>query len=329
MSTNAFAERAKSILFNLKECLTSYDALYDAFNMRGYLRHLPTPLFLRLYIRRVFGHSIDLKHPKTFNEKLQYLKLHDHNPLYTQLADKYAVRAYVADKIGGEYLIPLIGVWDSPDEIDFDQLPEQFVLKATHDSGSIYVCRDKKTRACVCKDKKIIAFEDVKKQLAEALSRNFYCTSREWPYKNIRPRIICERYIAECDGADLKDHRFFCFDGTPKAVSIDIDTLTNHRRNFYNPQWERLPCALGYPAAPDTVIPKPENFDDMLRIAGELSKGIPHVRVDLYNIGGKIYFAELTFFHANGSQKFTPPEWDVTFGDWLSLDNVYDRRAEK
>ena len=201
MSTNAFAERAKSILFNLKECLTSYDALYDAFDMRGYIQRLPTPLFLRLYIRRFSSHSIHLRHPKTYSDKIQYLKLHDRNPLYTQLADKYAVRAYVADKIGEEHLIPLIGVWDSPNEIDFEQLPEQFVLKATHDSGGVFICRDKKS----------FPLEKVRARLEQVMQRNYYYHFREWAYKDIRPRIICEKYISECDTGDLRDYKIFLF----------------------------------------------------------------------------------------------------------------------
>lgn len=250
----------------------------------------------------------DLKSPKTYNEKLQWLKLNDKHSEYTIMVDKYEAKEYVKKIIGKEYIIPTLGVWDNFDEIDFDKLPNQFVLKTTHDSGGIVVCKDKTK----------LDLNVARKKLEKSLQHNFFYEHREYPYKDVKPRIIAEKFMVDESGTELKDYKFFCFDGIVKMLFVATDRPFDTRFDFYDMDFKHLPFKQGHPLA-TKEIRKPNGFEEMKRIASTLSKGIPHVRVDLYDINGKIYFGELTFFHFSGNVPFEPKEWDYKIGEWLKL----------
>ena len=264
--------------------------------------------YLRLVFRCKMGKKLDLEHPVTFNEKLQWLKLYYRRPEFTSYSDKYEVRKYAAEKIGEEYLIPCIGVWNGPEEIDFSSLPEQFVLKTTHDSGGVLII----------KDKAAMDEEEIKKKLHKMLKRKYDMYLREWVYRDIRPRIIAEPFITDESGTELKDYKFFCFNGKVKAMFIASGRQGDFRKDFFDENFNHLPLIRRHPNA-DITPAKPENFEEMKRLASILSEGIPHVRVDFYNVRGKIYFGEMTFFSNGGMGKFEPEEWDTIFGSWLEL----------
>lgn len=277
---------------------------------------LPDKLFLAIKFRMHMGYWMSFRNPETFNEKLQWLKLHDRRPEYSTMVDKYAVKKYVADIIGEEYIIPTLGVWERGEDIDWDMLPDRFVLKCTHDSGDLIICEDKS------KLDKAATIE----KLDKGLKVNYFYHGREWPYKSVPRRIIAERYI-EGEGDGLAEYKFFCFDGEVKVLYVVTGRSTEDVRfDFYDPDFKHLDIKnYNYYdivqekslSAPD--LPKPDNLDLMRQLAEKLSKGIPHVRVDLYNAGGKIYFGEMTFYHSCGIVPFHPAEWDHTLGSWLTL----------
>ena len=276
-------------------------------------RRIVTPEFiLKKRFKERVGYSLNLDNPKTFNEKLQWLKLHDHNPLYTTMVDKYAVKKYVADKIGEQYIIPTLGVWEHFDEIDFDKLPNQFVLKCTHDSGSVVGVPDKS------KMDKAVA----KEKLENGLRYNYYYWSYEWTYKNVPPRIIAEKFMVDESSGDLKDYKVFNFNGIPKAIQVDYDRFTNHKRNIYDAEWKYIDMSIEYPTDANRQIAKPKNLETMLELAGKLSEGIPHARTDFYIINDEIYFGEITFYHGAGLEHFMPEKYDDVFGEWIKLPNV-------
>lgn len=265
-------------------------------------------LYLKLIFPIYLGEKLNLSNPRTYNEKLQWLKLNDKNPIYTKLVDKYEVRKYIADTIGEEYLIPLIGVWDKFEDIDFNKLPNQFVLKCTHDSGGVVICKDKTK----------FNFQAAKKKINSSLRRNFFYSGREWPYKNIKPKIICEKYLVDNDGVDLKDYKFFCFDGNPKFMYVASEREIKTKFDFFDLEFNQLPIKQHYDNS-NKKIEKPENFEEMIELSKLLSKGISHVRVDFYNIKGKIYFGELTLYHFSGLVKFEPSEYDLILGEFIDL----------
>ncbi|GHV12784.1 glycosyl transferase [Spirochaetia bacterium] len=274
-----------------------------------FARILTDKCFIKLKYSLLLKKKLNLKNPQTYNEKLQWLKLYDRKPEYTIMADKFEVRKYIADTIGEDYLIPLLGIWDSFDDIDFDKLPAQFALKCTHDSGSVIICHDKNN----------FNKEEARKNITKSLKCNYFFHSREWCYKNIKPRIIAEKYLIDESGVELKDYKIFCFNGEPKIIKVDFNRFIDHKANFYSIQWEYLPITSNYPPDKDIIIKKPETLDLMLDLAGKLSSSLPHVRVDFYVIDKKIYFGELTFFHASGHTRFAPPEWDAIIGSWMKL----------
>lgn len=275
-----------------------------------FFRIIPDDIWLKIQYRRHIGKRLNLKNPVTFNEKIQWLKLHDRNPLYTKLVDKYEVRQYVADIIGEEYLIPLLGVWENFDDIDFDKLPKQFVLKCTHDSGGLVVCKNKA-------DLNISA---VKKKMNSCLKFNYYWALREWPYKNVKPRIIAEKYMEDESGYELKDYKIFCFDGIPKALFIATDRGIHETKfDFFDAELNHLPMKQHYPNNPNIKIPDPDGVKKMFELAHVLTKDFKHCRADFYDINGRIYFGELTFSHFSGMQPMEPPEWDEKFGNWIDI----------
>ena len=252
----------------------------------------------------------NLIYPKTYNEKLQWLKLNDIHPEYSQMVDKYEAKEFVRGIIGDEHIIPTLGIWNTLDEIDFTKLPNQFVLKTTHDSGGVVVIKDKSS----------MDMKAVRKKIEKSLNNNFFYQHREYPYKNIKPRIIAEKFMVDESGTELKDYKFFCFDGEPKMLFVATDRPFDTRFDFFDTDFHHLPFKQGHPLA-SKEIKKPKGFDEMLEMAKKLSKGIPHVRVDLYDINGNIFFGELTFFHFSGNVPFEPEEWDYIIGEWLKLPN--------
>ena len=269
-------------------------------------------LYIQIYYFAHFKKFCNLKKPNTYNEKLNWLKLHDHNPLYTTLVDKYEAKEYVAQIIGNEYIIPTLGVWDSFDDIDFDKLPNQFVLKCTHDSEGLVIVKDKNKL-----DKKA-----AKEKIEAALKQNFYYIGREWPYKNVKPRIIAEQYMEDHVDGELRDYKFFCFDGEPKAMYIASDRASDHVKfDYYDLKFNHLDIKQKYPHAQE-ALRKPVTFEKMIDFSKILSKGFPHVRVDFYEVDGHLYFGELTFYHLSGFIPFEPDRWDKVFGDWLKLPNA-------
>lgn len=271
---------------------------------------LPDKEFSELrYAMRFEGRLPNWDNPLSFNEKLQWLKLYDRRREYTNLVDKYEVKRYISNTIGEEYLIPTLGVWERFEDINFAKLPCQFVLKCTHDSGTVLIV----------KDKDLLDVNTIKATFEKALNRNFYQESREWPYKDVQPRIIAEEYIVDESGVELKDYKVFVFNGQAKLIQVDFDRFQCHKRNLYTTDWEYIDLMIEYPTEPKRKIEKPSQLSQMLKIAEKISKGMPHVRVDLYSVKDKIYFGEMTFYHGSGMEKFEPEEWNYTLGEWITL----------
>lgn len=271
----------------------------------------PDGIWLRVLYRIKMHRKLHLRRPCLYTEKLQWLKLHDRNPLYSILVDKYEVKKYVKEHLGEEYIIPNYGVWNHFDEIDFDKLPNQFILKCTHDSGNVWICKDK------AKFDKAAARE----KLEESLKHNFFWWTREWPYKNVKGRIIAEKYMTDDnnEGGGLTDYKFYCFNGEPKLVLVATGRFTGQMFfDFYDTEWNRIPLVWDMPNS-NINHPKPLNFEMMLKACSVLSKGIRHIRVDLYNISGKVYFGECTFYDDGGFCFFNPEEWDGKLGDMIKL----------
>ncbi len=273
--------------------------------------YLSDKLYLKIRFWLRVGYWPNLDNPKSFNEKLNWLKLHDIHPEYTRMVDKVTAKEYVAGIIGSEYIIPTLGVWNSVDDIDWDSLPQQFVLKNTGDSGGIVVCKDKSS----------LDIEAAKAKLVKKSETNYYKYNKEYPYKDLSPRIIAEEYMEDESGYELKDYKIFCFDGEPKYLFVATDRQKkgeDTKFDFFDLEWNHLPVTNGHPNNP-LPIDKPQNFNEMIEIARKLSVGKTHVRVDLYNIRGKIYFGELTFFHWSGMVAYNPREWDYKFGEYIKL----------
>ena len=267
-------------------------------------------IYIKLLFRLAMGYKLDLKNPKTYSEKLQWLKLHDHNPKYTKLVDKLAVKEIVKEKIGEQYVIPTLGVWERPEDIDWNNLPNQFVLKTTHGGGN--------TGVVICKDKGSFNEGKAIEKLKESLKQDLYRKLREWPYKDVPRRIIAEKYI-EAENNDLPDYKFFCFDGEVKALFIGTERGSGDVKfDYFDAEFNHLDLMQAHPMS-GKELPKPIHFEEMKQIAGNLSRGIPHVRIDLYNVNGSIYFGEYTFYHHGGITPFHPKEWDDIFGSWITL----------
>lgn len=278
----------------------------------------PDKLYLHLLFRCKMGYWMDFDKPKTFCEKLQWLKLYNRDPLYTTLVDKFAVKKWVADKIGEEYVIPMLGAWNNANEIDFESLPNQFVLKTTNGGGGDVV---------ICKDKPKFDKKNAAKHLNQGLKKGIYNKLREWPYKNVPPRIIAEKYIDfekssnNKDSSDLIDYKFFCFNGIPKFCQVIRNRNTKETIDFYDMDWNHMPFVGLNPVAKNGLNPvaMPKNLKKMISICEKLSEEFPFIRVDLYNVDGKIYFGELTFYPASGFGVFEPDEWNYKLGDMIKI----------
>lgn len=276
----------------------------------AYMHLIPEEWYLRRRFKRELGYSLDLDTPRTFNEKLQWLKLHDRNPQYARMVDKYEAKKYVAELIGEEYIIPTLGVWNHFDEIDFEKLPEQFVLKCTHDSGSIAICKDKKTF-----DKKV-----ARKKIEQGLRYNyFYAGGFEWPYKNVKPRIIAEKYMVDESRMELKDYKIHNFNGKPKFIEVDYDRFREHKQIFYSTDWEKLEYARSYAIEKGREIERPQALEEMLVLAKKLAKGHNYLRTDFYSIEEELYFGEMTFYPAAGFGPWYPQDIDEKLGECLNI----------
>ncbi|MBI0577475.1 glycosyl transferase [Neobacillus cucumis] len=284
-------------------------------NWKGYMNWLPDKIYLNImYISRM-KKKLDLKHPKSFNEKLQWLKIYDRHPKYIQMVDKYEVKKYIKEKVGSEYIIPTYGVWNSFDDINFEMLPDQFVLKCTHDCGGLVICRDKRT----------FDIEAARNKINSCLKRNYFYNGREWPYKNIKPRVIAEKYMEDPTSIVLKDYKFYCFNGKPGFVQLSegMERHSTASMAFLTLEWERLPFERSDFLRINNIPSKPLNFELMKSLAEKLSEGHLFLRVDLYEINGKVYFSELTFSPTSGFIPIKPIEYDEQIGRLLALPNKY------
>lgn len=275
---------------------------------------LPDELYLKVKFRQLMGKKLNLKNPQTFSEKLQWLKLYNRRPEYTTMVDKYAAKDYVAKIIGEEYIIPTLGVWDRPENIEWDKLPNQFVLKCTHDSGGLVICRDKSNL-----DK-----EAAVTKLHKTLKQNYFRKWREWPYKNVPRRIIAEKYIEPTpDLKDLLDYKFFCFNGEPQYCQVISGRNTKMCCDFFDKDWNHQPFHEPklYPFS-DVPPEKPSKYEEMWNLARCLAKDKPFSRIDFYEVKGHVYFGEITFFPTTGMGGFQPEEYDLAFGNMIQLPYV-------
>lgn len=278
---------------------------------KGWLNWVPDSLYLKVLYRVIMGRKLNLKNPKEYNEKLQWLKLNDRKPEYSTMVDKYEVRGYIGDLLGDKYLIPCLGIYDSVDDIDIDALPDKFVLKCTHDSGSVEICKDKSS----------FDIEGARHRLSQAMKRNYYATYREWPYKYVKPRIIAEGYL-EGDGGDLKDYKVMCFNGEAKIIEVHENRFVEgkvHTQTFYDREWNIVPLTQIETVTVDRPGERPRQLDEILRLSELIAKNMYHARIDWYIEGDKIYFGEITFFDGSGFESFSTPEMERMLGDMINL----------
>lgn len=278
---------------------------------KGWLNWVPDSLYLKVLYRVIMGRKLNLKNPKEYNEKLQWLKLNDRKPEYSTMVDKYEVRGYIEDLLGDKYLIPCLGIYDSVDDIDIDALPDKFVLKCTHDSGSVEICKDKSS----------FDIEGARHRLSQAMKRNYYATYREWPYKYVKPRIIAEGYL-EGDGGDLKDYKVMCFNGEAKIIEVHENRFVEgkvHTQTFYDREWNIVPLTQVETVTVDRPGERPRQLDEIIRLSELIAKDMYHARIDWYIEGDKIYFGEITFFDGSGFESFSTPEMERMLGDMIKL----------
>ena len=281
-----------------------------ALKRRRLLNFIPDKIYLKLMYYVRMGKKLNLNNPKTFNEKLQWLKLYDRKDIYNKMVDKYEVKKYIAEIIGEEYIIPTLGIYNKFDEINFDILPEQFVIKCTHDSGGIVICDDKSH----------FDLEKAKNKIKNSMKKNYFYDGREWPYKNIEPRIIIEKYMKDHKENDLFDYKIMCFNGIPKYTFVYSERFseTGVKATFFDNSWNELNFSRKFGKS-DKMINKPLNHNKMLELSKKIASNIPFVRIDWYEVNGKLYFGEITFFPSSGFGKFEPEEWDMKLGNMIDL----------
>lgn len=284
---------------------------FNVLRSHGLCKHMPDEEYLKRLFKIKVGKNLDLENPVTFNEKLQWLKLHDRNPLYPILVDKYAVKGWVSERIGSEHVIPTYGVWKRFSHIEFDALPERFVLKCTHDSGGLVICSNRSE----------FDYHSARRIIERSLRRNYYWVAREWPYKEVAPRVIAEEYIqSDCDCESIYDYKVLCFAGVPKLIELHKGRFVNHTQDWYDTSWNRL--AIQQPNIPissneDTA---PLFLEEMLELSAKLSNGLPHVRVDWYHSGEKLLFGEMTLYDGAGLEPFLNEDDDIMIGNMINLD---------
>ena len=306
--------RLKTMIRVLKDPDQLWKLLFGKLVSKDMLKWMPDTVYLKLRYRQLLGEKLNLHNPRTFTEKLQWLKLHDRKMEYIKLVDKYDVREHIAEVLGEEFLIPCLGLWERIDDIDFEALPASFVLKGTHDSGSVIICRDKSS----------FDIEDAKKKLSMSLKRNLFWQGREWPYKSLKPRIIAEKFMQTSDDQDLIDYKFFCFNGEPKFLYIS-QGLSDHRTahiSYASFDWKKEPFYRNDFPQFEELPQKPQTFDEMVKFSKILAKDYPFIRVDFYEINGCLYFGELTFYPGAGFTKFYPEEWNEKLGSWITLPDI-------
>lgn len=264
--------------------------------------------YLKFMYKLKMNKKLNLDNPQTFNEKMQWLKLNDRNPEYTKMVDKYEVKEYVASIIGNEYIIPTIGIWDKFEEIDFNELPDKFVLKCTHDSGGLVICNNKK----------FFDFKKAKSKINKCLKKNYFFVWREWSYKNVKPRIIAEKYMVDESGIELKDYKLFCFNGKVKIILVCSNRFEELHETFFDNEWNILQLKRPNHEV-DKNIKQPLNFEKMKSAAEKIAQGKKFVRIDFYESGKKMYFGEITFYPASGFNGFEPEEWDLELGNLIDI----------
>lgn len=297
----------------LKVYLENPGKLVLRIGKNSFLKYLDDERYLKLSYRINTGKSLNLSNPETFNEKVQWLKIHDRKKIYTSLADKYEAKEIIKNIIGKEYIIPTLGVWDKYEDIDFKKLPEKFVLKCTHDSGGLVICRNRKE----------INYSEIEKKIKESLKKNYYWSGREWPYKNIKPRILAEKLMGENEKKGLRDYKFFCFSGIPKMLYVS-EGLENHATaniSFYDLHGNEMPFYRKDYKPFGKKLTLPDNFPEMVEVAEKLARFVdnPFVRIDLYSVDNQIYFSEITFSPCGGNIPFEPEEWDKRLGEWICI----------
>lgn len=293
----------------IKKYLDNPFRLVMKFSQSPIMRRMDDRTYLKFIYRGLTGNTLHLDPPVTLNEKLQWLKLYDRRPEYATMVDKHLVKDYVANIIGQEHIVKTLGVWDSFDQIDFDALPEQFVLKCTHDSGGL----------AICKDKAHFDKEKARKKIEACMAQEYFFRAREWPYKFVEKKIIAEEYLSDGENADLPDYKIHCFGGEPKLILVCRDRYSRMTEDFFSEKWEHLPMKRPNHPAASQPIPAPECLEEMLELARVLAKDIPFVRVDFYQVGNRVYFGELTFYPTSGFGQFEPDDWDARLGAWLLL----------
>lgn len=271
-------------------------------------KHMSDKRYIKWVYRLTNGEKLNLDNPMTFNEKMNWIKLYDRNPQYTTMAGKYTAKEFVSKRLDStEIIVPCLGLYNHFDEIDFDKLPQQFVIKTTHDSSGVVVCRDKSK----------LNIEEAKKKIEKSLKRDFFMVSREWPYKDIQHKVIVDQFIDNHTDHEMTDYKFWCFNGEPKVVYV-TNKGKSIRENFYDMDWNILDIDHGFPRS-KPEFEKPEALEEMKRIASRLSEGIPFLRVDFFYVDGHIWFGECTFFDWGGMRAFKSKEWEKKLGDWISL----------
>lgn len=274
------------------------------------LNFLSDESYIKLVYRARMGEKINLENPKTFNEKINWLKIHNRKQEYIKMVDKCEAKKYAENIIGEEYIIPTLGVYEKFEDIDFEKLPNQFVIKCTHDSGGVFIVKNKSE----------MNIKEARKKINNSLKHNYYYAMREWPYKDVKPRIIIEKYMESSKEEGIKDYKIFCFNGEPKFTLVCSNRNgRNKNTDFYDLEWNLLPFTRARHNNSKNGIEKPNKYDEMIKIARNLSKDIPFVRVDLYEINNQIFFGELTFFPSGGFEGFSPKEWDEKLGNWIEL----------
>lgn len=294
----------------LKAFINDKSFRFSCFEALGFCNNLDDEQYLKRAYKAHTGAELNLNNPVGYTEKLQWLKLYNRNPGYSTMVDKASAKEFAAMTIGREFIVPSIGVYDDFADIDIDALPERFVIKCTHDSNSTIVCKDKDS----------FDFPAAEKKLRGKMKINYYLRGREWPYKSIKPRIIIEQYLKDEKDGELRDYKFFCFNGEPKVLYITQGRGVSEPTvaDFFDMDFNHLDMRIDHETA-DVLPHKPLNFELMKELAAKLSDKIPHVRVDFYEVNGRVFFGEMTFFHCSGFKKVSPPEWERKMGEWIVL----------
>lgn len=292
---------------NIKKYLKKPSYILEYLSAKGLLNWMNDKVYIKLIYKIEFGKKLNLKNPQTFNEKMNYLKIYDRNLKYSSLADKKLVKEYVSNLIGDEYVIETYNSWTNTDVMNIDDLPDEFVLKCNHDSNGVIICRDKNN----------FDLDEAKRRLEKSLKKNYYYQLREWPYKNIKPQIIAEKFIEDTDSDDLRDYKFLCFNGEPKYVYVTVKN-DNIYENYYDLNFNVVDINHGFPRhVPE--FKKPKNFNKMIEIVKRLSYGIPFIRIDLHNVNGKIYFGEFTFYDWGAMRPYINEDIDLKLGNMLDI----------